>query len=95
MLARYRGPICLRSPEPEARPEPVVPGNYWPRKKYPTPPRYNAYGFTPRPQLVSLEEELAEIRARHAARREYHRVIRIARKTRNATDHRAVDESTA
>lgn len=66
MLGRYQGVIVLRDPDP--RPEPAVPGNYYPRKV--------------RAALVTLEQELAEIRSRHAARREYYRIVNAARKQR-------------
>lgn len=101
MLWRYRGPVVLRENEqPKA---PVVPGNYFPRKLYPYRGYWTQAGIEPRPlrnPQVTLEQELAEIRARHAARREYNRVLRAARAalSRNkhvSADHRALVESDA
>ena len=81
-LLRYKGPIVLRD---DAQAPVSVPRNYLSR------PVYNR-------ELTTLEQELAEIRARHAARREYNRVANAARQARrraaHAVDHRAVDEPT-
>lgn len=98
MLGRYQGLVVLRDTESEPA-EPVVPGNYYPRKLYPY--RRNKYGELVSDHRVTLEQELAEIRARQLARREYNRVLRAARRAlhlRNQNvpaDHRALDEPDA
>lgn len=99
ILRRYMGPMVLRVSEQR---EPVVPGNYFPRKAYPQ--WRNIYGKLVTNQMVTVEVEIAEIRARHAQRREYHRTIAAARRAReilqkatdNVTeDHRQLVESDA
>jgi|SRR6185312_5354640 len=98
-MEKYRGPIVLR---PDALPkvaEPVVPRNYWPWKKYPT--RKNRFGKVVSNHGVTLEEEIAAIRARQRALREYTRVLRVARAALKKAskyvteDHRALDQSDA
>lgn len=93
ILKRYTGPIVLRASE---RRPPVVPGNYYPRKQI--------YGKLMTNQRVTVEIEIAEIRARHEQRREYHRTLTAARRARavlqkatdNVTeDHRQLVESDA
>lgn len=99
ILKRYTGPIVLRASE---RRPPVVPGNYYPRKQFPQ--WRNIYGKLVTNQRVTVEVELAEIRARHEQRREYHRTLTAARRARavlqkatdNVTeDHRQLVESDA
>lgn len=75
MLGRYRGPIVLR----EIPVKPVVPGNY-PRKAYPM--YRNIYGQLIVNHQVTLEQELQEIRTRHARHREYHRALSRAYRAR-------------
>lgn len=70
-------------------------------------PAWSAYGVRKlRNPLVTLEQEIAEIRARHAQNREYNRqaraALRVARlkaqlqgDLQNVTDHCALDESDA
>lgn len=45
--------------------------------------------FEPKP-LMSLEQELAEIRARHVRRREYNRVANAAKRLRQRISHATV-----
>lgn len=95
MLPRYRGVIVLREPAPPARP-----ASSSPRKLYPQ--WRNIYGELVCDHKVTIEQEIAEIRARHAAYREYNRVrwaaAREARQSRIicvSTDHSALVESDA
>lgn len=90
MLGRYNGPIVLREPE-KAQSEAIVPRNY-PRKLYPT--RRNKYGVLLSDHKVTLEEEINEIRTRHALRREYNRSVRVARRARQALQ-KATNDVTA
>jgi hypothetical protein len=92
MLGRYLGPVILRD-------ELIVPRNYL-HKRYPQ--RRNRYGKLVSDYKVTIEEEIAEIRARHASRREYNRSVRAAKRARqlqglnnDAADHSALDESNA
>lgn len=95
MLPRYRGAIVLREPAPPARPV----SGLFPQKLYPQ--HRDIYGKLLRDHKVTIEQEIAEIRARHAAYREYNRnrwAARHDRQPRNinaAADHRALDESDA
>lgn len=99
MLGRYKGPIVLRE---DVDAKPVVPGNYSRRKLYPQ--WRNKYGVLVVDHKVTLEEELREIRARHALRREYNRELWATRRARESlqkatnnvtADYRALDESDA
>lgn len=89
MLGRYKGPLVLRD-------DIVNPLH----KRYPL--WRNQYSKRPYDHAVTLEEEIAEIRTRHALRREYYRQLRAARAARQkqgltdvSTDHRALDEPDA
>lgn len=98
MLGRYTGPLILREPEIAHESETIVPRNYL-HKLYPQ--RRNIYGKLVVDHKVTIEQEVAEIRARHELRREYNRVTRAARAARQkannhvTADHRALDESDA
>lgn len=79
------------------RDDPIVPGNYR-HKLYPV--RRNKYGKLVSDHGVTIEEEVASIRARHAAIREYNRKRNAARRarikaTKNAANHSALDKSDA
>jgi hypothetical protein len=97
MLGRYTGRIVLR---PRPCKPPAIPGDYYPRKRYPA--WRNKYGVLVVDHQVTPEQETAEIRARHKLRREYNRRLRAARSARQkqgltnvAADHRALDEPDA
>lgn len=90
MLGRYNGPIVLREPE-TAQSEAIVPRNY-PQKLYPQ--RRNKYGVLLSDHKVTLEEEIREIRTRHALRREYNRSVRVARRARQVLQ-KATNDVTA
>jgi len=89
MLGQYTGPLIPREPDPM---NPL-------HKRY---RQYrNKYGVLVHDHKVTIEEEIAEIRARHALRREYNRETRAARMARQkamtdvTADHSALDESDA
>lgn len=89
MLGMYTGPLILREPDMDHNPL---------HKRYPL--WRNQYAKRPYDHKVTLEQELTEIRARHAARREYNRQLRAARAARKkqglthgTTDHCTLDES--
>lgn len=86
-LGWYTGPVILREPEPAS--------SAFPRKAYPQ--WRSIYGKLVMNHQVTLEDELREIRARHAGRREYHRALAAARRarlknTRDTVDHCEMDE---
>lgn len=90
-LGRYTGPLILR----EVKRKPASSGNY-PRKRYPQ--HRDIYGKLLSDHKVTIEAELAEIRARHELLREYNRA-RYARQlhqkamNHGTADHRELDES--